>query len=132
MEAAAHLLLSGGDELAVVTLAGAAEEIFGNLLRRANRPAMIDKIIELDRRVSGGREFNIVNFEVNGLRNALKHAKEPADDEVEVDENAHFSMVTRALVNYTLWGGELSPLLLQAYESISTALGRISEASSAE
>ncbi len=105
--------------MAVVTLASAAEEIFGNLLRRSDRLAMIDKIIDLDRRITGGRDFKVVNEEANGLRNALKHAKEPTDDEIEVSEHAPHAMLARALVNYTLWGGELSAAMRQAYEAIS-------------
>lgn len=122
IEAASVLLISDGDPLAVITLAGAAEEILGNLLRRNNKPAMLDQLIELDRQLTGGRDFNVLNNEINNLRNALKHAKVSAEDEFEVDAKAELAMLGRALVNYVLWGGELTEPMIKAYEFIKTKL----------
>jgi hypothetical protein len=57
IETACGIFLSGGDFLAVVTLAGAAEEILGNLLKRAGKANSMDDILALDQRLFGGRPF---------------------------------------------------------------------------
>ncbi len=75
IEVAAELFFAERDFLAVVTLAGAAEEILGSLIKRVGEPAMIDHLLDLDKLLTGGRSFAVVNKEVNGIRNALKHAK---------------------------------------------------------
>ena len=104
IEAAADLFFGNGDPLAVVTLAGAAEEILGNIIRRRGDEAMLDHLVSLDRRLTGGRDYSVVIKEVNGVRNALKHAKDPDDDEVEVPDGEAIAMLSRALVNYVLVG----------------------------
>jgi hypothetical protein len=38
--------------LAVVTLAGAAEEILGSLIKRKDEAAMIDHLMEVDKRLT--------------------------------------------------------------------------------
>jgi hypothetical protein len=118
LEMAAHLYVEGADYLAIVALAGAAEEILGNLLRRAGQEAMIDRIVEMDRGLTGGRDFSVVNAEVNRVRNALKHARDPDEDTVTVEPSEAAAMLARALVNYKELAGQLSQTMLLAYQKL--------------
>jgi len=77
-----ELFLTGKDYISVVTLAGAGEEILGKLLIRHSKKNMVDYLKELDKSISGGREFKIVNREINGFRNSLKHANDEIEDEI--------------------------------------------------
>ena len=120
LEVAARLYIEGADYLAVVTLAGAAEEILGNLLRRSGQEAMIDRIVEMDQELTGGRAFSVVNAEVNRARNALKHAKVPDEDTVTIEPGEATAMLARALVNYNRSAGQLTPNMLLAREKIAT------------
>ena len=117
IDTAIDLFSIGKDHLSVVTLAGAAEEIVGELLRRAGRKNMLNHLLELDKRISGGRDFEVVNQEINSFRNALKHAKKPAEDLMEVvqDEEHAIAMLSRALANYSALEGKLSPKMEQFY-----------------
>ncbi|OAI26104.1 hypothetical protein [Methylomonas koyamae] len=119
IEAASELFFSGGDFLAVVTLAGAAEEILGKLIKRRGETAMIDRLVELDRQLTGGRSFKIVNKEINGIRNALKHADDPNEDELEIEAGSAIAMLSRAVVNYVLFtGGDATPNMVRVYEHL--------------
>jgi hypothetical protein len=101
LEAAAALFLARGDFLAVITLAGAAEEVLGSLVQRQGKTSMLNHLVEIDKRLSGGRDHAVVVREVNGIRNALKHAKCPSEDEIEIeDEGEALAMLGRALVNF--------------------------------
>lgn len=110
IEAALNLFFLQGDIFSIITLAGAGEEILGNLLRRAGEPCMMDHLIDLDKGLTvTGRDFNIVNEEVNGIRNSLKHAHNPLEDELEVDSVHAVAMLARAVTNYCSLEGSLTP-----------------------
>ena len=119
IEVAAELFFAEQDFLAVITLAGAAEEILGKLLRRTGETAMIDHLVELDKRLSGGRSFEVVKKEVNGIRNALKHASNPSEDEIEVNSGEAIAMLGRAVVNYVKLNiGQPTPIMIRVYEHL--------------
>jgi hypothetical protein len=117
IDTAIDLFLEGRDCLSVVTLAGAGEEIIGSLLRRAKCKNMISHILDLDKRLSGGRGFGVVNQEINGFRNTLKHANNPAEDLIEVaqDQEHAIAMLARALNNYHASEGRLSQKMEQFF-----------------
>lgn len=117
IDTAIDLFLEGKDYLSVVTLAGAGEEIIGKLLKRARRRNMLDHLLDLDKRISRGREFTVVNQEINGFRNALKHATDPAEDLVDVaqDKEHAIAMLSRALTNYSALDASLSFKMEQFY-----------------
>ena len=118
IDAAIDLFLEGKNYLAAVTLAGAGEEIIGNLLKRAQRKNMVGHLLDLDKRISGGRDFTVVNQEINGFRNALKHANDPTEDLMEVvqEQELAIAMLSRALTNYCALEGGLSPKMEQFYD----------------
>ena len=80
---------------------------------------MIDHLIDYDKCLTvTGRDFKIVNHEVNGIRNNLKHAKTPLDDELEVDSEDTVAMLTRAVTNYVSLEGSLTPPMRKFYEHL--------------
>jgi hypothetical protein len=104
LDVAIDLFLSKKDPLAVITLAGAAEEILGVLVKNSGKANMVDALKDLDKKVTGGRDFKILNNEINGLRNALKHANNPDEDFIDFDEDAPVAYLMRAIVNYNKLG----------------------------
>ena len=104
LDVAIDLFLSEKDPLAVITLAGAAEEILGILAKNNGKDNMIDALKVLDKKLTGGRDFKILNNEVNGLRNALKHANNLDEDFIDYDEDAPVAYLMRAIANYTILG----------------------------
>jgi hypothetical protein len=115
IDTAIELFLAGKDYLSVVTLAGSGEEILGQLLVRHSKKNTVDYLKELDRRLSGGREFKIVNQEINGFRNSLKHANDEEEDEISVAEGQEhaIAMLARAINNYALFEERVSKKMAQ-------------------
>lgn len=101
---AIDLFLSNKEPLAVITLAGAAEEILGRLVSRDGKVNMKDELVRLDKELTGGREFVVVSNEINGLRNSLKHANDLSENFIEYDEAAPLAYLMRAIVNYQRLG----------------------------
>jgi hypothetical protein len=119
IETALDLFFAQGDLFSIITLAGAGEEILGDLLRRSGARNMMDEIKDLDKCLTGtGRDPKIVNKEVNGIRNALKHAHDPSEDELEVDSEHAVAMLTRAVANYVSLEEKLTPAMLKFYEHL--------------
>ena len=115
LEVAAQLYVDGADYLAVITLAGAAEEILGKLLRRTEQKCMADHIVELDKKLTGGRPFNVVSDEVNRARNALKHARDQSEDLVKIEPGEATAMIGRALLNFVRLVGQPTTVMQVAY-----------------
>lgn len=125
LEVAARLYLAGHDYIAVLNLAGAAEEILGQLLRRYGngKQAMIERLVDLDRELTGGRPFKEVSEDVNRARNAIKHARDPDEDHIVVIEPGDAdAMLWRALVNYLRLAGKLTDVMERARDNLSKQL----------
>jgi hypothetical protein len=118
LEAAIALHFSGRDYLAVITLAGAAEEILGKLLQRSGKAAMIDRLVDLDKELTGGRSFEEVRKEINGARNSLKHANYPDEDDVIVEPGEAIAMLGRAIVNYVSLTESATPSMVRVYHQL--------------
>jgi hypothetical protein len=119
IETALDLFFARGDILSIVTLAGAGEEILGNLLQRTGQRCMMDHLNDYDRCLTvTGRNPKIVNEEVNGIKNSLKHANDPSEDELEVDSEHAVAMLTRAVANYVSLEDKLTPAMLRFYEHL--------------
>jgi hypothetical protein len=124
LEVAAQLYSNNADYLAVITLAGAAEEILGALLRHSGRDAMIDCIIEMDTNLTGGRPFKVVSDEVNRARNALKHFRISEENAVLIEPGEATAMLARALFNYKRLSGQLTEPMLQAFKRLVSELAQ--------
>jgi hypothetical protein len=119
IETALELFFSNGDLLSVITLAGAGEEIMGKLLSRVGKKSMMDHLVALDKKLTvSGRDLTIVNEEVNGIRNSLKHANNPSEDEIEFDSDHAIAMLARAVANYTSLGCVPTDKMLQFYKHL--------------
>lgn len=117
IETALELFFAGGDGLSISTLAGAGEAILGALLRRTGKVCMMDHLLDLDKCLTGGRDPKIVNEEVNGIRNSLKHANKPVEDEVQFDpEEFAIAMLSRAVDNYVCLFDSFTPLMQRFFE----------------
>jgi hypothetical protein len=115
IDVAIDMLRANGDYLAIIALAGAAEEILGAFLKRQKKMAMLDYIIKLDTDLTGGRPFNLINTEINSVRNALKHANHQNEDEIEVEFSDALAMLSRAITNYILLGKDQTPKIIWFY-----------------
>lgn len=83
--------------ICAATLAGAAEEIFGSLLTREGIPNALDQLHES---WSNGKlpamESKEFRKQLNLVKNQLKHAGDPAFDELEVGEADAMLLIARA------------------------------------
>lgn len=80
---------------------------------------MVDHLIGYDKCLTvTGRAPKIVHEEVNGIRNSLKHANNPLEDELEVDSEHAVAMLTRAVTNYVSLEGSLTPPMRKLYEHL--------------
>lgn len=93
-----------GEDVIAVTLAGAAEEIFGALCCRQNIQNAVEKIAELPAlsAISDDPKKRI-NF-LNDIRNCLKHANKPNEDVFVMADVDSFIMIVRALGNAEILG----------------------------
>lgn len=102
LNAAVDIFIAKGDLLAVLTLAGAAEEILGKLALRQGKSTAMDFIKKVYKKFNNGKLSDDFNLRVNGKKNALKHADFVKDDEVDIDEREQaVAMLSRAIANYS-------------------------------
>lgn len=79
---------------------------------------MIDRLVDLDKELTGGRSFETIRKEVNGARNSLKHANDPNEDEVTVEPGEAIAMLGRAVVNYVWLTNSATPAMLRVYDQL--------------
>jgi len=108
IQTAIDLYFVHGDMISLMTLAGAAEEICGNLLARNNQKNVLTMMWEEAQK----RGLPVSNKELytraSEVRNALKHANQPAEDIFTFDDEAAVLMLIRAVVNFQLLGQPLT------------------------
>ncbi len=93
-----------GEHILAVTLAGAAEEIFGALCYRQNIQNAVEKIAELAPLSVISDNTNVRITYLNAVRNCLKHANNPTEDTFVIADLDSFVMIVRALGNAKLLG----------------------------
>jgi hypothetical protein len=93
-----------GEDVIAVTLAGAAEEIFGALCCRRKIQNSVEKIAELPvlSAISDDPKKRITFL--NDVRNCLKHANNPNEDVFVMADLDSYVMIVRALGNAKLLG----------------------------
>ena len=86
-------------DIEAITLAGAAEEIFGAMCRRRGLQNAVKKIAEIE--ITSWNSDDVKNRIscLNKVRNNLKHADNEADDEFEFTELDPIIMIVRAIEN---------------------------------
>ena len=58
-------------------------------------------------------DSKLMNAVANGIRNNLKHANNPDEDEVEVGFDYTISMLARAVANYNSLDCDMTPLMFK-------------------
>ena len=114
LETALALYFDGGDLYSVITLAGAADELFGKALRIQGQESRIEELSKsvaaIYRKLYGEElEPKRVAERANHARNALKHWAMDQDVDVEFDlvEEAK-DMLERGVNNYWALYGDLT------------------------
>jgi len=98
---AINLFLADGDPISIITLAGAAEEIFGKIALKQNKENSLGFMLRTHKTLGSTTTEKELIKHANLVRNALKHANDESDEEIEFDERQEaISMLSRALTNY--------------------------------
>lgn len=106
--------------IASITLAGAAEEIFGAMLKRDCIQNAVEKIASLPPLLAiFDKPENRIDF-LNNVRNNLKHASDKLEDDFTIAELDAFFMIARALGNSELLEVQ-DTLAMKAFRSIYTS-----------
>lgn len=115
---AIDIFLSDGDPIAIITLAGAAEEIFGKIALRNNKENSLGFMLRTHKALGSTATEKELIKNANLVRNALKHANDEGDEEIELDEQQEaISMLSRALTNYLKVSiDDAFPLMEKVYE----------------
>jgi len=108
IETAIYLFFNREDPFSVLTLAGAGEEILGNLLSRSNEKNILAMMSEAAAHRGYNLDSKAIANLVNAARNALKHAKKGGEDRLDFDPEGAVVMLMRASVNYQLLQGNLT------------------------
>ena len=95
-------LFLGGDYLASLTLAGAAEEILGRLCERAGKPVAVEFVVnyhleDTDPALPDKDRKRIIRDVLNSGRNQAKHANDPNETHFDVERIYPLQMIMRAV-----------------------------------
>ena len=120
LEVAIELFLADGDRISIITLAGAAEEIFGKISSKADKENSLGFILRAHKALGSTATEKEIIKHANLVRNALKHANDMGDEDIEFDEQQEaISMLSRALTNYFRVSiGDALPLMEKVYKHI--------------
>ena len=117
LETALRLYSVGDDFASVITLAGAADEIFGKLLRASGRESSLDEmtkaVIAIQERLFGeATSAREVAWRANHARNSLKHwdVGDPEIVKFDLAEEAR-DMLNRAIDNHWTLKESLTPAM---------------------
>ena len=114
LETAIMVFLTGGDKFSVITLAGAADVIFCQLVLRQGKENFTDFMLketnDTRTRQEAGKEIN------DTLRiNALKHFDKDDDEYVSIDvDECALGAILKAIANYNMLDGK-NDKLIQAF-----------------
>ena len=115
LETALRLYSEGSDFASVITLAGAADEIFGKLLRASGRESSLDEmtkaVIAIHEKLFGeSTSAGDVAWRANRARNSLKHwdVGDPEVVNFDLAEEAR-DMLNRAIDNHWTLKESLTP-----------------------
>ena len=116
LDVACRLFIAGESVLAVHTLSGAAEEILGKLAERASELSMFQRMqAAAQEHLQRSLSVKEMSRLVNTSRNDLKHAKDPNELSFSYNPDHAVVMLFRAMVNYQLATGSLTPTMEQAF-----------------
>ncbi len=109
IDTAIDLFLEDKDFVSALTLAGAGEEITGKLLERKGERNMLQKLHSWFQETTGETiKYGEFAQKSNQARNALKHANNEEEDQLEIYRWETVQMIMRAMTNYKELVGEPS------------------------
>ncbi|MFZ5608956.1 MAG: hypothetical protein ACOY99_05025 [Pseudomonadota bacterium] len=122
LDRAIILMLDEKDYVSAITLAGASEEILGQMLGEKSTYKEFEKAFtKLHERRTGERpEKRIFNALANGVRNGLKHYQDGAPLHFDPEQEAK-EIVDRAAVNYFLLTQEETPAMKRFWKTFSSS-----------
>ncbi|MCQ4266273.1 hypothetical protein NAV28_03495 [Pseudomonas stutzeri] len=125
LETAIELFFSGGDLVSVITLSGAAEEIFGKIANSLNKVNAIDFVVKSHQSLGLKVTRKYITDQAYLVKNALKHADREGDESIEFDEQQEaIAMLSRALTNFSKVNmAEAFPLMERVYERMQKSQG---------
>lgn len=112
LDTAIMLFLMNIDKLSAITLAGAADVIFCELVNRDGNKNFTDLLHEKE---NGQREREAIGTEINNLLNinALKHFDKDDPEYIELGvEDCAIAAILKALANYNMLKGNKNELIL--------------------
>lgn len=118
LETALQLYFENGDPGSIVTLAGAADEVFGKYLERAGRENSHKSLIvavaairaRLFREPLEPEEVKAIADRANAARNSLKHIGDTEIVQFDLETEAQ-DMLNRAIENYWSLEQKLTPAM---------------------
>lgn len=102
LEAAIVLFCSGGDRFSVITLAGAADVIFGQLVTRDGKDNFTQILMKKEK---DPRSIQDAGNEINDMIgiNAIKHLDPGGDEYIDIDaDECALAAILKALANYNM------------------------------
>ncbi len=112
LETAIMLFITNTDKLSAITLAGAADVIFCELVNRDGKENFTDLALKKE---GGERSRAEVGKEINDVLgiNALKHFDKDDDEHVEIDiDECAVGAILKALANYNMLEGKDDKLII--------------------
>jgi hypothetical protein len=101
-----------GEHAVAITLAGAAEEIFGAMCRRKGIRNALERLADSPQMTKiSDKRGKRVDY-LNDVRNNLKHAKYAKDDVFVSSDVESYVMIARALANASLLEIQYSEIML--------------------
>lgn len=111
LETAIMLFITGGDRFSVITLAGAADTIFSELVTREKKENFT---VYLLKKENDKRKPQEIGKEINNMLfiNALKHLDPGDDDYISFDaEECALGAISKAIANYSMLDGKNDKLI---------------------
>ncbi|GID03220.1 hypothetical protein [Pseudomonas sp. 008] len=120
LDVAVDIFLSDGDLISVITLAGAAEEIFGTIVSVGGKENAVKFLVRSHKSLGSKLVEKEIRNHANLVRNALKHADRDSDENIEFDERQEaIAMLSRALTNFSkIDMNGAFPLMEKVYEQM--------------
>jgi hypothetical protein len=128
LETALKLYFENGDRGSIVTLAGAADEVFGKYLERGGRKSSFNTLVAavtaIRERIFGEtlspEEVKGIADRANSARNSLKHIGEADIVKFDLEAEAR-DMLFRAIDNYWSLEQKLSPTMERFQREVQSA-----------
>ena len=119
LEMALTIFNSGGGPFSALTLAGAAEEVFGKFVKKNGEPAAIDHLADSYIHLKAVHSGEVPSkseacSRINSAKNSVKHMNLVGDEYVYLDPKweAH-EMIMRCIVNFKLLEQPLTNAMIE-------------------